>query len=198
MIHYSSSAIPIGYFFIEKYIVLLILALILVSLAVIELLKYKNDFIYSLYMKFFKDMLREHEYDRSKFRINGATWVLLSAIFCILVFPKLVAIFGLLMLSFADSTSALLGRLYGKKQYAPNRSYVGTIVFFIVGVIIMFLTPKYSNLPKEYWVLGISVAATTIADALSIPVDDNFTIPVTACLVSYLLYMLLFPGFSIS
>jgi dolichol kinase len=163
-------------------------------LVIVEILKYKNDSIYNLYLKYFKQMLREHEYDRGKYRINGATWVLLSAIFCIIVFPKLIAVFGLLMLSFADSTSALTGRMWGKKLFAPNRSYVGTAVFFIIGLIIAAAAPKYFGSGKEFIIAGTAVIATTIIDALSLPVDDNFTIPVTACVVMYILYILIFPG----
>ncbi len=195
VIHYSSAAIAIGYLYIQKDIMLLILGVILALMAVFELLKYKSNFVHAIYIKYFKHMLREHEYDRSKFRLNGASWVIFASVFCIILFPKLIAITGLLMLSFADSTSALLGRLYGKKQYAPNRSYVGTAVFFIVGVIIVFLAPKYFGGVKEYAIAFIAVIVTTIADALSLPVDDNFTIPVVCCGVMYLLYILLYPGF---
>lgn len=197
MVHYASSAIPIGYLFIEKNTVLLVLGIILASMIVVEILKYKSAFVYGIYVKFFKHMLREHEYNRGAVRINGATWVLLSSIFCILLFPKLIAVFGLLMLAFADSTSALAGRIWGKKQYAPNRSYVGTAVFFIVGMIIMMLAPKYFGSGKEYFVLSIAVIATTVADSLILPVDDNFTIPITACIVSYILFLLLFPGMTL-
>ncbi len=194
MIHYSSAAIPIGYLFIERNIVLLILGLLLFFMALVELAKYKSDAVYWLYLKYFRVMLREHEYDKQRFRINGASWVILSAIFCILVYPKLIAVTGLLMLSFADSTSALLGRLFGKKLYAPNRSYVGTGVFFVVGLLVALLTPKYFYSAGEY-VLGIiMVIVTTVADGLSLPVDDNFTIPVVSCTVLYVLYLLNYPG----
>ncbi|MEO8514852.1 MAG: dolichol kinase [Ignavibacteria bacterium] len=197
MIHYASAAIPIGYLYIPKDIVLLILGVLLVMMAVFELLKYKSNLMHSVYVKYFKHMLREHEYDRSKFRLNGASWVILASIFCIILFPKLIAVTGLLMLSFADSTSALLGRIFGKKQYAPNRSYVGTIAFFVIGIIIILLSPKYSGGVKEYVIGFIAVAVTTIADAVSLPVDDNFTIPVVCCGVMYLLYILLYPGVSL-
>ena len=194
MIHYSSAAIPIGYLFIDKFTVLLVLVLLLAGMAAVELIKYKSDYFYELYLKYFKDMLREHEYDRKKFRVNGASWVIFSAVFCILIFPKLIAVTGLLMLSFADSTSALLGRLFGKKQYAPNRSYVGTGVFFAVGLLVALLAPKYFGTLKEYIIGFIMVITTTVADGLALPVDDNFTIPVTACSVMYILFILLYPG----
>ncbi len=194
MIHYSSASISIGYLFIQKEIVLLVLGILLALMFIIELVKYKSNFIYDLYMKNFKHMLREHEYDKNRFRINGASWVIFAAIFCIILFPKLIAVTGLLMLSFADSTSALAGRMFGKKQYAPNRSYVGTITFFVVGIIIMFLAPKYFGTIKEYIIVLIAVIVTTVADGLSLPIDDNFTIPVVCCAVLYLLYSLLYPG----
>lgn len=197
LIHYLSASISIGYIFIQKDIVLLLLSIILAILIAVELIKFKSDYVYNLYMKHFKHMLREHEYNRSKFRINGASWVILSALFCIILFPKFIAVTGLLMLSFADSTSALLGRFYGKKYYAPNRTYVGTAVFFIVGVIIVFLAPKYFGGVKEYLIAFIAVVVTTIADGLSLPVDDNFTIPVVCCGVMYLLYILLYPGINL-
>lgn len=194
LIHYSSASISIGYLFIEKEIVLLVLGILLVLMFIVELVKYKSNFIYDLYLKNFKHMLREHEYDRNRFRINGASWVIFAAIFCIILFPKLIAVTGLLMLSFADSTSALAGRLFGKKQYAPNRSYVGTITFFVVGLLIMFLAPKYFYTVTEYTIVLIAVIVTTVADGLSLPVDDNFTIPVTCCSVMYLLYVIFYPG----
>lgn len=196
MIHYSSASISIGYLFIQKEIVLLILGILLALMFIVELVKYKSNFIYDLYIKNFKHMLREHEYDKNRFRINGASWVIFAAIFCIILFPKLIAVTGLLMLSFADSTSALAGRMFGKKQYAPNRSYVGTITFFVVGLIILMLAPKYFGTLKEYIIVLIAVIVTTVVDGLSLPVDDNFTIPVTCCTVMYLLYILLYPGFA--
>lgn len=194
MIHYSSAAIPIGYLFLDKFTVLSILASLIFFMALAELVKYRSDTFYHFYLKYFKYMLREHEYNRFKFRINGASWVVLSAIFCIILFPKLIAVTGLLMLSFADSSSALLGRLFGRKQYAPNRSYVGTAVFFVIGLLVALLTPKYFGTMKEYMIGFIMVVVTTIADGLSLPVDDNFTIPVVSCSVMYVLYILIFPG----
>ena len=188
MIHYSSAAISIGYYFLDKSIVLIVTGLLLLYMVIVELVKYRSDFIYNLYMKYFKHMLREHEYDRKKFTINGATWVLLSCILCILVFPKMIAIMGMLMLSFADSTAGIMGRLFGKKQYAPNRSYIGTGSFFIAGILVMFFTPMYNGSPAEYAVRGAALFITTFAEAFNLHIDDNFTIPVVGSLSLYVLY----------
>lgn len=189
MIHYSSAAISIGYYFLDKSIVLIITGTLLFFMILVELIKYKSDFIYNLYMKYFKHMLREHEYDRRKFNINGASWVLLSCIICILLFPKLIAMMGMLLLSFADSTAGIIGRLFGKKLYAPNRSYAGTIAFFIAGIAVVIFAPMYNGSAAEYGIRIAAVVITTFAEAVNLHIDDNFTIPFVGSVSLYVLYM---------
>lgn len=193
-IHFFSSAIPIGYYFIPKNTVLTIIVPLLFLMLLVEAAKYKNDYIYGLYLKYFKSMLRNHEIDRSKMRINGASWVLAADILCILIFPKYIAITGMLLLSFSDSLSGLFGRLFGKKQFAPNRSYVGTITFFLVGVLIVFFTPKYLYVPVEYYMALFAVLVTTVADSVNLPVDDNFAIPIVYSGFLYVLYLIFLPS----
>ena len=190
MIHYSSAVISIGYYFIDKNIVLAVLGISLVSMICIEFVKYRSDFIYHLYIKYFKHMLREHEYDRKKFTVNGATWVFISCIICIIFFPKLIAITGMLMLSIADSTAGIIGRMFGKKQYAPNRSYAGTAAFFIAGILIVALTPKYIYTGTEYLICAAAVIVTTFAEAFYFHIDDNFTIPIVGSGSLYLFYLI--------
>lgn len=194
VIHIFSAVIPIGYYFLGKEIALWILIPILVSLLLVELLKYKVKFIYNIYVKYFSYLLRSHEYDKKKFRLNGSSWLLIADILCIILFPKLIAITGMLLLSLSDSSSAIMGRVFGKKQYAPNRSVVGTVTFFIVGAAIVLLTPKYGYLQMEYIFGFIAVAIATIVDSINFPTDDNFSIPLSSSFALYLLYVIFLPG----
>ncbi len=100
----------------------------------------------------------------------------------------------MLLLSLADSTSAIVGRVYGKKQYAPNRSVIGSVTFWIVGIIIIFVTPKYLYVPREYLLGVVAVTGTTFADSLNLPIDDNFVIPIVSSVLLYVLYIIFFPG----
>ena len=193
-IHIASSSIPIGYYFLSKDIVLIVIAPLLFLMLLVEFLKYKSEAVYNLYLRYFKSLLRGHEFDRDKFRVNGASWVLIGDIVCILLFPKYIAITGMLLLSLSDSLSAIIGRIYGKKQYAPDRSFAGTFTFFTVGIVIVFLSPKYIYIPAEYYLGLIAVAATTLADSVKLPVDDNFAIPVICSGLLYLLYILFLPS----
>jgi len=194
LIHIVSSVIPLGYFFLDRWIVLSILLPVLFLMLAVEAAKYRSDLIYRLYTKLFKHMLKGHEFDRNKLRLNGASWVLLADVLCIILFPKLAAITGMLMLSLADSLSGIAGRMLGEKQFAPNRSYAGTITFFAVGVLIIFLTPKYFYSPLEYTLGIVVVLVTTVADSMNLPADDNFVIPFVSSALFYVLYIIFFPG----
>lgn len=193
LIHYSSAAIPIGYFFLAKSVVLLVIIPLLAGMLIVELLKYKSKTVHGLYFKLFGYLLRQHEYDTLNIRINGASWVIIADIICIIFFPKYIAITSMLLLSLADSTSAIIGRVYGKKQYAPNRSYAGTITFFLVGVAVVMLTPKYVYSYKEYLIYLAALTGTTYADSVNLPIDDNFTIPVVCAVLLYVLYLIFLP-----
>ncbi len=193
LIHISSAIIPIGYYFSNKEFVLLILIPLVCAMIFVEILKYKVDFVYNLYSNIFGKLLRDHEYDRSVFRINGASWVLIGDIISIIIFPKLIAITGMLLLSLADSISAIIGKNFGKKYYAPNRSYIGSMTFLIVGILIVLFTPKYYYNITEYVIGSVAVFLTTITDALSLPADDNLFIPIISCAFLYILYILFFP-----
>lgn len=196
MIHYASSLVPAGYYFIEKSIVIIVLSFLLLAMISVEILKYKSESTYNLYVRYFAAMLRSHEYNKDSFRLNGASWVIISFLVCIIIFPKLIAITAMFILSLADSTSGLVGKLFGKRKYAPNRTYLGTIVFFLAGALVVIFTPKYYYSFNEYLIAFISLTFTTIADSLNLPLDDNFTIPVTFSVVLYLLYLQFYPGFN--
>lgn len=193
-IHLASSSIPIGYYFLSKETVLSVIAPLLFLMLLVEFIKYKNEAVYNLYLRYFSFLLRGHEFDSNKFRVNGASWVLIGDIVCILLFPKYIAITGMLLLSLSDSLSAIIGRIYGRKKYATDRSYAGTITFLLVGIIIVFLSPKYIYIPAEYYIGLIAVTITTIADSVKLPVDDNFAIPVICSGLLYILYIIFLPS----
>ncbi|MGA2669369.1 MAG: diacylglycerol/polyprenol kinase family protein [Ignavibacteria bacterium] len=194
LIHIFSASIPIGYMFLSKEIVLYVTVPITFLMLLIEVLKYYSDVIYNLYRHLFGFILRDYEFDRSKIRINGASWLMLGDILCIFIFPKYIAVAGMLLLSLGDSFSAIIGRLFGRKHYVPNRSLAGTFTFFIVGIIIVIITPKYNHDPVEYMIAFFVIFVTTVIDSLNLPINDNFAIPVVYSALLYILYLIFFPG----
>jgi len=193
-IHIASSVIPLSYLFLDKNILLYVLVPSVCVKVVIEILKYKSDAVFSLYQKFFGSILRVHEQDKRLFRLNGAAWMMLAYVLCIIFFPRLIAITGMLFLAYGDSLSALAGKFLGKKHFVPDRTFIGSFTFFIVACAVVFLLPKYSYLPKEYLIGCLTALIATVADTLKLPVDDNFSIPIVSCGALYVFYLIFFPG----
>jgi len=134
--------------------------------------------------------------DRTRFHLNGATYVLLSAVFCVLVFPKLITITAFAVLIISDSTAALIGRRFGKHPFF-RKSREGALAFFVSAVIVVLVTPKSAGLPTEYLIGVLGAVVGSIVESAS-TIDDNFSIPVSIGAVMWLLYALLLPGLDLS
>ena len=89
-IHLCSLSIPVIYYFIDKWTALSILIPITLLFLISDLLRYYNKSVADLYYKYFGWLLRNHERDQKTKRLTGASNILLSAIFCIIIFPKLI------------------------------------------------------------------------------------------------------------
>jgi dolichol kinase len=144
-------------------------------------------------------MLREHEVNKKKKTLTGATYVLLAAALVVAVFPKVFVIPAIAVLILGDIAAALLGRKFGKHKFLA-KSLEGTLSFFVVGSLVILVTPKIQGLPAEYIIGFIAVAAAAIAENISYGwADDNLTIPITVCLVMWALYSIFLPelGFAL-
>lgn len=193
-IHLTSLLIPIIYYFIPKELGLtLLIPLVVISLTVDTLKIFSRKFR-ALFIKFFGFMLREHELDASKHTYTGATFVLLSALISLLLFPKIIFITAFSILIISDTSAALIGRKYGKHKFLA-KSLEGSTAFFVSAVIVVLLAPKVTGDLTEY-LIGIAGAfVATFGENLSYGwADDNFVIPLSAGATMWLLYYWLMPN----
>jgi dolichol kinase len=138
-------------------------------------------------------MLREHEINDKKKTLTGATYVLLAATLVVAIFPKVFVIPAIAVLILGDIAAALLGRKFGRHKFLA-KSLEGTLSFFVVGCLVILVTPKIQGLPEEYIIGFLAVAAGAIAENISYGwADDNLTIPISMCLVMWGLYALILP-----
>ncbi len=193
-IHLTSLLIPIIYYFIPKELGLtLLIPLVAISL-LIDTLKIFSRKFRALFIKFFGFMLREHELDASKHTYTGATFVLLSALISMLLFPKIIFITAFSILIISDTSAALIGRKYGRHKFLA-KSLEGSTAFFISAVIVVLLAPKVTGSVTEY-LIGIAGAfVATFGENLSYGwADDNFVIPLSAGATMWLFYYWLMPN----
>ncbi len=140
---------------------------------VVEIARLKTDLVRNLIQWLFGPIIREKESGR----FTGAFYSSLGILASVYLYrgrPAAITA-ALLYLAFADSSSALVGRIWGSRFYnlrGEQRSLEGTLAGFAAAMICGLGVGL--DLPRA--LLGALVFSAV--DAAPIPPDDNFWIPV--------------------
>ena len=195
LIHLCSLSIPVIYYFIPKSTAVFILAGFTAFAIFVDMSRYMSPNIGKYFYRFFGFLLRKHELDNNKKNLNGATYVFISALLSIIIFPKVLFLTAFPILIISDSTAALIGRKWGKHKLF-SKSFEGTLAFFVSASIVVLFTPKILNGSiTEYMIGFIAAAVGAIVENISHGyADDNLSIPISVGFTMWLLYILLFPG----
>ena len=114
-------------------------------------------------------------------RVSGMPFYALGAGLSFYLFPEKLAIMSILFLTFSDPISSVVGVLYGKNKFLPNKSIqgsgAGAVVCFLISYLCLTIwSPESSNV-----IIPFSIAAGLLgsfSELLSIfNLDDNLTIP---------------------
>lgn len=181
LIHLFSLNISLIYIHIDKWTAFWIMLAITIITVSLDILSKKVEAVEKFFYKYFGSLLRKHEKKKKKLRLNGASWLVISATLTILIFPKLFACVALSILIVADISSALVGRKFGKTPLFKKKTVEGSTAFFVTSaatVVVYFLVFQLNNYFLLYGL--ISAFLTTFAEAISkqIKVDDNFIVPI--------------------
>jgi len=197
LIHLCSLSIPIAYYFIPRNEALLILSILTIFVITIDLLRYFSPATAKIFYSFFGFLLRKHEKDNKNKALNGASYVLLSAIICIVLFPKVffITAFGILIIS--DSMAALVGRKFGRHKLL-KKSLEGTLAFFISAIIVVLITPKITGNIYEYLIGFFAAFIAAIVENISYGwIDDNLSIPITIGFIMWVMYIIFLPNITL-
>ena len=151
LIHLCSLSIPIIYYFVSQSTAIFILSIITVLAVVLDVSRHFFPAVGKLFYMIFGFLLRKHEVDRRKKNLNGATYVFISALLGVIIFPKVLFLTAFPILIISDSTAALIGRKYGRHKLFA-KSLEGTLAFFISASIVVLFTPKLNGSITEYFI----------------------------------------------
>ncbi len=196
-IHMISLSIPVIYYYIPRDVAVDILVPLVLISVTIDLGRYVFPSLAKWFYSWFGFLLRKHEVDKKKKNLNGASYVLISALICILIFPKIIFVTAFTVLIIGDIAAALIGRRFGKHKFLA-KSLEGTLAFFVFASIAVMLTPKVMYFPGEYFIAIVAVAFGAIGENISYGwADDNLVIPLTVGFVLWGLYIWLYPNLSL-
>jgi len=189
-IHLFSLSIPTIYYFISKELALAILIPLMIGFVSVDLARYYIPAISTWFYKWFGWLLRRHETDNNQKRLNGASNVLIAVSLCVLIFPKIIAINAITVLIISDTTSALIGRRFGRHRFF-GKSLEGSTAFFVSAMLVILVAPKIHYVLAEYLIGFIAAFVGAIVEALPIKIDDNLSIPISVGFVMWGLYSLM-------
>jgi dolichol kinase len=194
-IHQFSMLIPVIYYFTPRDTAIKILILLTFGFVSVDIMRYYSPTIQKLFYKLFGFILRQHERDHKMKNLNGATWVFISALVCVIIFPKFIVINAFAILILSDASAAIFGRRFGKHRFF-KKSLEGTIAFIIASIPVVLIAPKVQGLPGEYIITMVSAVVGGIVEAAStdLKVDDNLSIPVSIGATMWLLYSIFYPN----
>jgi dolichol kinase len=187
-IHLISLSIPIIYIFVTRETALYILVSLAIMAIVIDFLSKFDNIVGIMLKKYFGKMLRPHELNQ-KYVLNGASWVFISAVVCVFIFPKFLAVVGFTILIIADISAALFGRKYGKHKLFTNKSWEGTFAFIVSAITVIFIYGLIFNAPIIFFFGGIIaslIGGFVEAASTKMKVDDNLSIPLSVSSVLFL------------
>jgi dolichol kinase len=191
-IHLSSLAIPLFYFLTPRWVALSALIPLTLAFIIIDIARHYFPPFETWFNTTFGRLLRRRESNKARKRLNGATYVLISATLCVLIFPKLIAMTSFIILIIADMASALIGRRFGKHRFL-GKSLEGSSAFFLSALLVIAFTPKIDYLFGEYIIGAIAAASGAIVEALPWEVDDNLTVPLSVGAVMWAGYTVMYP-----
>ncbi len=138
-------------------------------------------------MKAWKDRFRlyyqlvyrlEREKNLSKPGIQ-ALWANLGIFLVFILFGREPAIVSVVVLAVGDAFASIVGIRYGRRRIG-ERSLEGTLAFFLSSFLVL--------LPfVEMWKALVVSFLSAVVEALPVGIDDNFTVPLTAGFVYWIM-----------
>ena len=179
-IHIFIIIIPIFhiYIFKNKIDMIIFLATMVIFCFFIEIFRNQNSLISKFFAKYLSFMMRSFEKQGS---LTGSTWVFLGSLITIILVPQPFSLLALFYLAFGDTLAALVGMKFPFIKIG-NKTLSGSLACFItclfIGLIFDF------EISSEIILIGAFTA--TIAELISIKINDNISIPLLSGCAMYL------------
>lgn len=189
-IHLSSIIIPISYYFLEKNFLLLIVGIGTALMVLLDVFRKIYPVVNNFYIKVLGIVLRKNEINAEDHFLTGGTYYALGVFLALVLFQKEIAAPAIMIMIVCDTSAALFGKTMGKHKIG-NKTIEGSVAFFLVGLLIIFLTPKITNEISEYIYAVIALLIAAVIEATPIKIDDNISIPLSFGIV-YTIFLYLF------
>ena len=131
--------------------VVVVLSLTLIFFIILDFLRFKNQKVNSIFLKFFNKLMKKDEV----LQHHSTLPYFFACIVLITFFTKPIMTLGLIYLTISDPFAALVGTKYGQIRFSNKRTLEGFLAFifisFIVGLLYFYIlhltNHEYINFP---------------------------------------------------
>lgn len=169
-IHLLSSAIPLAYALgVGRSGLIAVLGAAVIIAVGIEIYRRRSDRGRRMFDARFGALLRPHEF----LGLSGATWLVVSFLLAVVLYPPAIAITAMLAVSLGDAAAAIIGRTVGGLRAVAGKTTAGSLACFVVTTLATFFVARLSL--SEAILAG---ALAAIAERPRRPMDDNLRIAI--------------------
>lgn len=177
--HLGLTTIPILYLVLGKVDFLIFFIPLTIFIIALDYLRCRFKKVHKIITPVFKKIMREKELKNHE--LSGMSWAFFGACVNFTAFDQVFAITGFLILIFADSMGAIVGKsLKSKKFY--QKSQAGSFAFFATAILVIIGCGLYFDCSISFYLFAIIVAMLiTYLEAYPslLGLDDNLLIPIT-------------------
>lgn len=163
--------------FLPRLALLISLGVAAFIVVAFELIRLRAPVVNRWFLLVFKPLLREKEASR----FTGTSYSLTAAFIAFLVFPRDIAVLALVFLAVGDAMATIVGKRIGKTRFL-GKTLEGSLAC-LVSCIAVGVIGYYAGLDIALLAILAGSLGATIAEAVSLPVNDNLTLPLFAGLV---------------
>lgn len=190
-LHLLALIIPAIIFFLGTLPALLILGPSAAVFLCLDYLRARSARVGRWIEAYFGSLMRTEEKSLpgQKPVINGSTWVLVTAVLLLLLFPAYIAAAALTLFLLGDAVAAMVGSRYGRIYWGKSRKTVeGSLAFLAAALLVVLLFPGI-----KFWPGAAASVCACLAELPSGPLNDNLRVPLVAA-AAMLALGHLFPG----
>ncbi len=174
--------IPIIYYLVPEQSSRLMLLVVSLAVVVMDFLRLHINGVKEGFILFFGSFLRRHEFTR----LSGATYLLFGCLITAFLYKKPIVVASCAYMIVGDTFAAVLGQNFKSPKLFRRKTLLGSVGFLCASLAVavaLYHLPE--TLPLVPLLIGAIAAA--IFEALPLPWDDNFSVPVlTGFVMSFL------------
>ncbi len=137
---------------------------------IFEVARLKFPAVNRWFLSQFQALLREGEASR----FTGSAYFVVAGVIAFLVFDKPIAVMALCFTALGDPIAGMVGERWGKKKIR-GKSLEGSGACFLACLFCGAILASITHIPLP--LVAVGALCATFVEILSLPINDNLTIP---------------------